>query len=65
MADLKQCPFCGGEATMDWAFIEKKYVGIVEYHKVKCITCKSQTNIYASRKDAVNAWNKRVGEDGP
>lgn len=49
---------------MDWSFIEKKYVGIVEYHKVKCATCKSQTNIFARREEAVNLWNRRAGEDG-
>lgn len=57
---LKPCPFCGGVAIMDFALINKKHVGIVEFHKVKCATCKSQTNIFASREEAVNLWNRRA-----
>ena len=51
MAELKPCPFCGGDATLYTRFW------------IVCMTCGAQTTIFDSAQAAVEAWNRRAGEE--
>lgn len=44
--ELKECPFCGGEAE-----VNKNYV--------KCKSCFARTDKYVSSKYAILGWNQR------
>lgn len=55
---LKPCPFCGGEAgiykrVLDWATWD---------YKIACSKCRCETDIYGTKQEVIEAWNKRVGE---
>ena len=54
MSELKPCPFCGGNRIMvtNWGL-----------WKTWCADCKSETSSYLTEKEAVEAWNRRVGEE--
>ncbi|MBR4855147.1 MAG: Lar family restriction alleviation protein [Bacteroidaceae bacterium] len=54
MAELKPCPFCGGEAQR----LENRTFG----HYVSCTKCRARTDYYASSGVAVRVWNRRAGE---
>lgn len=50
MAELKRCPFCGGEAKLiddDLSYVICTECGIHPYHRI-------------SLRDAIEAWNKRT-----
>lgn len=56
--ELKACPLCGGEATLDE--FENDYG--VRYF-LRCTTCELSTNaISQSRSEAIAAWNRRPSE---
>lgn len=55
--ELKQCPFCGGEAELIGL---KDFNGKVIIASVACESCGASTNNYASEKEAIEAWNSRV-----
>lgn len=52
MADLKPCPFCGGEAIM---LKDHKAVGIY----IACKTCSCCTTTVRTKEDAIIVWNTR------
>lgn len=60
MAELKLCPFCGGEAKLEH---------LCKSSIVYCKCCRASTRSielspeYASDEKAIEAWNRRV-EDG-
>lgn len=60
MAELKPCPFCGGEAYITSWRDEKRRVNPTS---VKCVRCGAKTEIFDRIKDAEEAWNRRA-EDG-
>ena len=55
MAELKPCPFCGGEA--------RRYEGKTDSHGVTCKKCSCKVFGYASVAAATRAWNRRA-DDG-
>lgn len=57
MNELKPCPFCGSTDIKVHGpyFIEDRYV------MVKCNDCNCNTAIYKTVDQAVEAWNRRVG----
>ena len=55
---LKPCPFCGGKARIE----RTDCIGSINYHYGYCIQCGARTDEYATKKGAIEAWNKRVGE---
>ena len=62
MSKLKSCPFCGGNAIMKLA---KHYDGRLEYTPC-CSNSSCAGRIVKKWLDhdkAVEAWNKRVGDD--
>lgn len=60
MDELKQCPFCGGEAE---TYHSDNPDSNIQYWGVDCKSdeCITHTMIadYATEKDAVAAWNRR------
>lgn len=54
MAELRECPFCGGEARR----FENKTFG----HGISCKKCGTKTDYWASKGAATKAWNRRAGE---
>lgn len=54
--ELKQCPFCGGEAEYRAA----KYVRTVFKHSVVCLECFASIPPKASEQEAIEAWNTRA-----
>ena len=50
---LKSCPFCGWGTIVDGGFLN---------HKCTCNSCGASTKGYPTWGLAMEAWNKRVGE---
>ena len=52
MAELKPCPFCGGEAE-PWQPLNGGWM-------IRCKKCASKTGLYRLLNVAVEKWNKRT-----
>lgn len=50
MAELKPCPFCGGEAKVYGA----------NWFWAYCRNCKFSSRTFITPKEAVEAWNRRA-----
>ena len=60
--ELKPCPFCGGKAEL---IIVPGYFNKTESGwLVKCRNGCCNQMPYVSDHDAIDAWNRRAGEDG-
>ena len=67
MANLKHCPFCGGEAIMEtcdargiYAVRSQWQVRAENIHyRVLCRKCGTRTKAYLTKKGAFNSWNRR------
>lgn len=58
MAELKKCPFCGGEAVLE----ELEHDDYKEY-LVYCCECSGMVEEWRKTKEeAIEAWNRRVEE---
>ena len=58
---LKPCPFCGGEADV----IEHRFYLLDSSYGLCCKECKAETyQFYESEEKAIDAWNRRAGEEG-
>ena len=57
MRKLLPCPFCGGEAMID--FIESERDKDADKYLVICTKCLCQTNTYLYEKDAIDIWCTR------
>ena len=55
MTELRKCTFCGGEAEMFVSDVTDRAV-------VYCRGCDAQIQIKTNEEEAIEAWNKRVGE---
>ena len=60
MANLKPCPFCGGEGHV-YAIPVNRGLSPLNW-VVICEKCGGRTIIETSDHDAINAWNRRGGE---
>ena len=59
MAELKPCPFCGGEAEI--------YDGIIfgsRQYEPRCVKCECAIGLYDTEEQAAVAWNRRVDNGG-
>ena len=54
MAELENCPFCGGEAKLHTYTFD---YGNVNY--VQCKQCRNRTQEYAHENTAIKHWNRR------
>lgn len=68
MAELKPCPFCGGEASEVINILEADpemaLAGVTEDNwKVLCLKCLGCGGIRRTAEEAIEAWNRRA-EDG-
>ena len=53
MAELKPCPFCGGEVLLEWDYYCDTYI-------VYCRDCGCYVRQHYTVKDeAIEAWNRR------
>lgn len=65
MAELRTCPFCGYEAEISNGRFDGK-----DTSYVMCKKCGATGEFffvspkYASNERAIEAWNRRAGEDG-
>lgn len=69
MADLKNCPFCGGEAEC-YRTVIKTNLGYSDAVAVRCAACGAKTGyvLFDGRKhpngeeytEAIEAWNRRA-----
>ena len=62
MAELKPCPFCGGQAIV----VANRYRHGQETYLVKCMRKECDvlpaTYEFEDMHDAINAWNRRAHE---
>ena len=69
MDKLKPCPFCGGEAKIRMGyFLPGGHQFADVYCFVECLSCHAKTKWFEAKDEglvdkAVDAWNKREGED--
>ena len=56
--ELKPCPFDGGDAFVKTIEYVPK-TSMTEYY-VECKTCTCQKGKFYKRKEAIEAWNRRV-----
>lgn len=59
LADLKRCPFCGGEAKVFTYRNERERTNPTV---VKCKECGTKTATYYRYSLALQAWNERVSD---
>ena len=57
-ANLKPCPFCGGEAKMIHGYYQDDV-----FYKVYCIECQARTFEYETPEVAAAMWNQLVKND--
>ena len=79
MDELKQCPFCGGEAKLHmWDYVMSHRILTEEFY-VRCETCKAEITGFKSKielldngtmqvirdgaKEAAEAWNRRSDQE--
>jgi hypothetical protein len=58
MSDLKNCPFCGGEAKK-WEGNDGWWIECYDGHG----GCMVSTEVYETEARAIEAWNRRAGDD--
>lgn len=62
MAELKPCPFCGGEAVI-LSHTRIKRPWIYEYWRVGCKECGLRFPKYSeTESQAIDVWNRRAGD---
>lgn len=54
MSEIKECPFCGGEA-----YVVKDETQQLYKWRVECSCCFANTDNFFEMKKAVEAWNRR------
>lgn len=71
MEKLKTCPFCGGEAELDFAHTTFTYTDVFGkvresgfFYTVKCkdSACGCKIGVYAEPRMAIEAWNRRASD---
>lgn len=65
MNELKQCPFCGGDAEKRYIKRKKLFVSMrfpynTHYVYVKCKVCGATSRVYVTIENAIEAWNRRA-----
>lgn len=60
MSELKPCPFCGGEAIMDYTYYEGPVASNPKCNKYGCIGFTYRE--FETEQEAIEAWNHRPFE---
>ena len=60
MAELKPCPFCGGEAEITEFDPFNGYQGSMNMYSVHCKKCGAEIVRNQNKDYAVDAWNRRA-----
>ena len=67
---LRECPFCGGNA--EEAFLKRKKLFAsmclpynTHYVYILCKTCGATSKLCWTVENAIEAWNRRAGEEDP
>jgi len=73
MSELKPCPFCGGQAELDFArntsftytdvFGKTIETGLFYTAKCRDDSCGCKIGVYKEPQMAIEAWNRRVNHD--
>ncbi|WP_416232876.1 Lar family restriction alleviation protein [Anaeromusa sp.] len=58
MRELKPCPFCGGQANLEYYLVHPFNGGMITVWKVYCKTCMARVE-GKSEANAAKNWNKR------
>ena len=67
--ELKPCPFCGGKAVLqrDTRYPRPARSPRRAYEALcvnrACIIYKADNTYFLAKRDAINAWNRRFGDD--
>lgn len=59
MSELKCCPFCGGEAKLNY-FGDESHI---PFYQVSCIECGCKQSNSIHKESVINAWNTRKPMD--
>lgn len=60
MAELKKCPFFGGEASLIKTIcLNNNYEGYFVHHDCKMTIVPIETSNFTTEKLAIQAWNER------
>ena len=62
MYELKNCPFCGGDAEKRY-LMRKKLFASTHYVYVRCKVCGATSSVHFTIEDAIEAWNRRVDHE--
>ena len=60
MADLKPCPFCGGEAEI--CHVRDICQNPQDWYWARCLSCRTSGKQHPTEAEAVEAWNTRYVE---
>ncbi len=67
MINLKKCPFCGGEATLEYTNDNKHRPYVVckfgTQKEPKCPASIAYHWHYHTEEEAITAWNRRANDD--
>ncbi|MBQ9564189.1 MAG: Lar family restriction alleviation protein [Synergistaceae bacterium] len=58
---LKPCPFCGGEAVLDFVDDDAWYVHCIDYDG-DC-DMRPHTKSYETPEEAIEVWNRRANDE--
>jgi len=60
MSEIKNCPFCGGEAVLLKFPESEDGIEWEEPYSVECQGCGTYKNDFATEKEAIEDWNRRT-----
>lgn len=61
--ELKPCPFCGEEATLQRYFDPHEDIAFYVACSGESCEVSPMTNDFRTEQEAIEAWNHRAGED--
>ena len=63
MAELKPCPFCGGDAKLKEFCMRIRMFKQKKYYYAECSLCGVRTSAKSDAEESIEAWNRRT-KDG-
>lgn len=62
MQTLKPCPFCGSKRIIKGC-VDNRLLGWGEAHNLMCRRCGVSTKDFATKEEAIEAWNRRIDNE--